>query len=139
MQVEIADHAELEGRVELPCGLGFGDGDDVDEMKHDLHGEEGDQEADPVEGGSGTGYAFGGIAGLGDVVIKGKDRAGEVERGVESVSKIIPEAVLVRLCGNVDSISFGQGGGVQLLLLDKVSHVYADLRLKRTSKALPFD
>ena len=32
VQIEVADHAELEGRVDFPCGLGFGDGDGVDEV-----------------------------------------------------------------------------------------------------------
>ena len=90
-------------------------------MQHGFHGEEGDQEADAVEGGSGTGDAFGGIAGLGDVIVEGEDGAREVERGVESVGKVVAEAVLVRFGGYVDSISFRQGGGVQLLLLDNVS------------------
>lgn len=52
------------------------------------------------------------MAGLGDIVIKGEDRTCEVQRGVESVGKVVLEAVFLRLGRYVDSISFGQSGGV---------------------------
>ena len=72
----------MEGGVELPRGLGFGNGDSVDEVEHYFHCEEGDEEADAVEGGSGGVYAAWGVADLGDVIIEGKDWACEVQRGV---------------------------------------------------------
>lgn len=71
MEIEVANHAELEGCVEVPGRLGFGDGDDVEEVQHYFHGEEGDEEADSVEEGAACGYAGELMALLRDVVVEG--------------------------------------------------------------------
>lgn len=70
VEAEVANHAEFEGGIEVPCGLGFGDGDDVGEVEHDFHGEKGDEEADTVEEGPGCGYACEWVALLRDVVVE---------------------------------------------------------------------
>jgi len=79
MEVEIAQHAELEGRIGFPIGLGLENSDGVDIVEDKFHGEETDEEADAVEGGAGAGDASGGVFNLGHVVVEGEDGAGEVE------------------------------------------------------------
>ena len=50
MEVEEGEHGELDGRVGGPVGVGFGDRDDVDGVQEEFHAEEGEEEADGVEG-----------------------------------------------------------------------------------------
>lgn len=78
VEVEVAEHAELESGISSPIRLGFEDSDGVDIVEDKFHGEKTDEEADAVEGGAGVGDAFRGIFDLGDVVVEGEDWAGEV-------------------------------------------------------------
>ena len=50
MEVEEGEHGELDGGVGRPVGVGFGDRDDVDGVQEEFHAEEGEEEADGVEG-----------------------------------------------------------------------------------------
>lgn len=52
MEVEIADHAQLQRGVYLPGRLGLGDSNDIDEMEHYLHRQKGDHEANTIVCGS---------------------------------------------------------------------------------------
>ena len=52
VKVEIADHGDLKGRVHGPLRGRFRNGDDVDEVDRDFHGEESDEETEAVEGGA---------------------------------------------------------------------------------------
>lgn len=121
MEVEIAQHAELEGGIGLPIGLGFEDSDGVDVVEDQLHGEETDEEADAVEGGAGAGDAPWGILYLGDVVVEGEDGAGEVEGRVEDVSEVVAEGVVLVVGGGCDAVAFGEGGEVELFLFVLIS------------------
>lgn len=71
VQVEVAEHAELEGRVAVPVGGGGADGDGVDVVEEAFHAEEEEEEAEGVEAGAAEGDAGGGVPGLADVVIEG--------------------------------------------------------------------
>lgn len=53
VEVEVAEHAELKGGVCVPGWGGFGDGDGIDEVDHNFHGNETNQETDAVEKGAG--------------------------------------------------------------------------------------
>lgn len=55
VQVEVAQHAELERRVCGPVRGGLGDGHDVDVVQNKLHAEEREEKADAVEDGTGAG------------------------------------------------------------------------------------
>lgn len=44
MEIEVAQHAQLEGRIDFPRRLRLGDRNDIQEMEHDLHCEKRDQE-----------------------------------------------------------------------------------------------
>lgn len=48
MQVEEAEHAELEWRVVRPVWVAFGDGDSVDVVQDQFHGEEADEESNGI-------------------------------------------------------------------------------------------
>lgn len=98
MQIEVADHAELRGGVVEPGagGGGFGDGDDVGVVEDELHGEDGEGEAEGVfQDMAGRADCGGGVtllrglarwrarvvgADLVDKVVEGDDWPGEVER-----------------------------------------------------------
>ena len=55
MEVEEGEHGELDGRVRGPVGIGFGDRHDVDGVQKKFHTEEGEEEADGVQGCSAKG------------------------------------------------------------------------------------
>ena len=99
VEVEVGEHGELEGRVRAPVRVGFGDGDGVDEVQDELHGEEGEQEADAVEEGALGGDGAEGVAELGYIVVEGDDGAGDVERGVEGVGEVVTECIVGRSGG----------------------------------------
>lgn len=79
MEVEVTEHAELEGGVGVPGGGGGADGDGVDVVEEDFHAKEEEEEANCVEEGAVGGQGGRGVAGLGNVVVEGEDWAGEVE------------------------------------------------------------
>ena len=78
MEVEVAEHAELEGCVELPGGLGFGDGDGVDEVEDEFHGEKCDEESYSVEDGSVEFDARRHVPQLGNIVVEGEYRSSQI-------------------------------------------------------------
>ncbi len=63
----------------MPRRLGFGDGDGVDEVEHEFHGEECDEETYSVKDGSVSFDTRRGISQLGDVVIEGEYRSRQIE------------------------------------------------------------
>lgn len=70
MEIEVADHTQLERGIHFPGWLSLGDGDHVDEMKHNLHCQKRYQEADAVIRGSASVYAGGFVLRLRNVVIE---------------------------------------------------------------------
>ena len=123
MQVEVAEHAELEGGVLRPVRVGFGDCDCVEVMEDEFHGQKTDQEAEGVEEDP---LAVDGgelVALLGDVIVEGEDWAGEVEGGVEDVGDVVAEAEVLGVGRGVDSLALGVVGGIDVFLLKCVSFV----------------
>jgi len=78
VEIEIAKHAKLKGRVNSPSRLGFGYGDGVDEVEHEFHGKKGDEEPYAVKNCSIDGYTWRSISELGDIIIKSNDRSSQV-------------------------------------------------------------
>lgn len=78
MEVEVAEHAELEGRVDLPRRLGFGDGDGVDEVEDEFHSQECNEEAYSVENGSLGFDTLRGVSQLAYVVVEGEYRSSQI-------------------------------------------------------------
>jgi hypothetical protein len=124
VQVEVAEHAELEGRVRVPVGGGGADGDRVDVVEHEFHAEEHQQESDGVEGGARAGEGWGSVRVLGDVVVEGQDGPGQVEGRVERVGEVGGKAeVGIGRRGEGDAVTFGEGGRVELFLLGSISRL----------------
>jgi hypothetical protein len=64
------------------------------------------------------------VAVLGDVVVEGEDWAGEVEGCVEDVGDVVAEAEVVGAGRGVDSLALGVAGGIDVLLLKRVSFCF---------------
>lgn len=58
---------------------------------------------------------------MGDVVVEGYDGTCEVERSVDSVCDVVSEIVVFGIRWSRDSVSLGEVGGVELLLLGCIS------------------
>lgn len=59
---------------------------------------------------------------MGDVVVECDDWPRKIERGVNCVGDVITEVVVFDICRCCDTISLGEIGGVELLLLMAISN-----------------
>lgn len=91
VQVEKTKHAELERCVGVPIRLDMEYCNGVDVVNDDLHGKEGQEEANGIASIAFTRDTRHTITLLGNVVIEGENRAGIVERGIQSICHEIAE------------------------------------------------
>lgn len=90
-------------------------------MEDQLHGQENEEEAQGVFPGAGGLDGRWAVTGLGNVVVEGEDWACEVERSIDCVAYEVAEGEVRGVGGDGDAVSFGEVGGVELLLLGGIS------------------
>ena len=112
VQLEEGQQGNLRGRVRGPVRPRVGDGVGVVEVQHELHGEEHEKAPDAVLDGARELNAGGLVPALRDVVVKGQDRAGQVEGRIDRVGKVVAEGVGAFGRGGADSVAFGEVGRV---------------------------
>lgn len=121
MQVKIAEHAQLEGRIDVPVWIRFGDCHCVKVVQNQLHAEKTQDESDRVGNDSRARDRRERISQLRNVVVEVDDWTGEVERRVKNVSEVVAEGEVCWLRAIRYSISFGQIGRIEVFLLNRIS------------------
>lgn len=79
----------------------------IDVVNDDLHGKEGQEEANGIASIAFTRDTRHTMTLLGNVVIECENRTGIVERGIQSICHVIAERVIGWLCGSGDSVALG--------------------------------
>lgn len=107
MQVKVAEHAQLKGRVDVPIWIGLGDCDCVEVVQDQLHAEKTQDESDRVRNDARTGYRWKRISQLRDVVVEVDDWASQVERRIENVGEVVAKGEVCWLRAIGHSFPFG--------------------------------
>lgn len=80
MEVKVAEHTELHGRIHFPSWLCLTDGDCVEEVEAELHGKYADEETKTVHQSALGSDRSKRVTRLRDVVVEGQDWSGKVQR-----------------------------------------------------------
>lgn len=121
MQVKVAEHTQLEGRVNVPVWIRFGDCHCVEVVQNQLHAEKTQDESDRVGNDPRTIDRWERVSQLRDVVVEVDDWTSQVEWGVENVSEVVAEGEVCWLRAIGYSISLGEIGRIEIFLLNRIS------------------
>lgn len=121
VKVEVSQHTQLEWRVNLPCRLRFRNCYNIDKMNHNLHKCKSDEKSNAVENSPVSSDTFGRVSLLRYVIVKRQNRSSKIQRGIERVSDVIAERIILKFSGEAHSISFGEIRRIELFLLLRIS------------------
>ena len=121
VEIEKAQHTELQRRIGIPIWLSFRDSNDIYEMYHYFHDQKGNEKSYSIEDVSTPGNAPGHVTLLSDIVIECQNRAREIQRRIKCIRNIIPKIVVLSLAWCFDPVSLREICRIKLFLLLLVS------------------